>query len=191
MTELLRLALSCLRVGAFVFGGGPVLVPLLEDDIVSRYGWLSSGEFTDAVALGQMTPGPLLVTATFVGFRLGSEQGGPWLGLVFAIVATICIFLPSFFMVIAASHQLAKLKAHLGVQRFLAGVGAGVVGLVAWAAVEIGRGALDSWVQWAIGAGAMVALIRFKLDTGLVVVTCGALGVLAWVTGLMPLGVPV
>jgi len=96
MTPLLQLALSCLRVGAFVFGGGPVLIPLLEDDVVGRYGWLTSDEFTDAVALGQMTPGPLLVTATFVGYRLGIEQSGPALGLLYATVATICIFLPSF-----------------------------------------------------------------------------------------------
>ncbi len=185
---LLRLALSCLRVGAFVFGGGPVLVPLLEDDVVSRYGWLSSEEFTDAVALGQMTPGPLLVTATFVGYRLGSDQGGMWVGLFYALVATVCIFLPSFFMVIAVSHQLARLKAHAGVQRFLAGVSAGVVGLVAWAAIGIGRGALDSWIQGALCAGALIALLRYKLDTGLVVVSCGILGFLAWQAGLIPLG---
>jgi chromate transporter len=189
MMELLRLALSCLRVGAFVFGGGPVLVPLLEEDIVNRYAWLSSDEFTDAVALGQMTPGPLLVTATFVGYRLGSEQGGgAWAGLLYAAIATVCIFLPSFFMVIAASHQLAKLKAHAGVQRFLAGVKAGVVGLVAWAAIDIGRGSIDFWVQWVICAGALVALIRFKLDMGLVVLSCGTLGFLAWACGLIHLG---
>ena len=188
MTELLRLALSCLRVGAFTFGGGPVIVPLLEDDVVSRYGWLSSDEFTDAVALGQMTPGPLLVTATFIGYRLGFEQGGPWAGLLYATIATVCIFLPSFFMVIAASHQLAKLKTHGGVQRFLAGVSAGVVGLVAWAAVQIGRGSMESWAQWVICAGALVTLIRFKLDTGLVVVSCGVLGFLAWMGGLIQFG---
>lgn len=184
MMELLRLALSSLRVGAFVFGGGPVLVPLLEDDVVNRYGWLSSDEFTDAVALGQMTPGPLLVTATFVGYRLGSEQGGLWAGLLYATIATVCIFLPSFFMVIAASHQLAKLKSHSGVQRFLAGVSAGIVGLVAWAAIEIGRGSMDTWSQWVICVGALIALVRFKLDTGLVVLSSGVLGLLAWMAGL-------
>ena len=89
--SLLRLALSCLRVGAFVFGGGPVLIPLLEDDIVGRYGWLSEHEFTDAVALGQMTPGPLLVTATFVGWRLGTQHGGVWMGLLYAVIATISL----------------------------------------------------------------------------------------------------
>ena len=185
MTPLLQLALSCLRVGAFVFGGGPVLIPLLEDDVVGRYGWLTSDEFTDAVALGQMTPGPLLVTATFVGYRLGIEQSGPALGLLYATVATICIFLPSFFMVVAASHQLAKFKHRPGFRRFMAGVSAGVVGLVAWAAVDIGLGANQSWIQWVICAGALVALLRYKRDTGLVVVSCGALGFLAWLTGLL------
>ena len=186
--ELLRLALSCLRVGAFVFGGGPVLVPLLGDDVVSRYGWLSNDEFTDAVALGQMTPGPLLVTATFVGYRLGLEQSGLRMGLLYATIATVCIFLPSFFMVIAASHQLAKLRTHAGVQRFVAGVSAGVVGLVAWAAVDIARGSMESGAQWLICGGALIALIRFKLDTGLVVVSCGVLSLLARMGGLIQLG---
>ena len=164
-----------------------MLIPLLEDDIVGRYGWLTEHEFTDAVALGQMTPGPLLVTATFVGWRLGTEQGGPWVGLAYAVIATVCIFLPSFFMVIAVSRQLAKVKGNPKVQRFLAGVGAGVVGLVAWAAVDIGRGAIGSWVQVLLCGGAIVALVRFKRDTGLVVVTCGILGLLAWLGGMLPL----
>ncbi len=187
MTALWKLSLSCLRVGAFVFGGGPVLVPLLADDVVGRFGWLTAEEFTDAVALGQMTPGPLLVTATFVGYRLGVEQGGLLGGLLYASVATVCVFLPSFFMVIAVSRQLRKFKSHEGVRRFLAGIGAGIVGLVAWAAVEIGRSSVGSPVQWLICGVCLVALVRYKLDTGLVVVCSGILGLLAWATGLIQL----
>ncbi len=182
---LLRLALSCLKVGAFVFGGGPVIIPLLEDDIVSRYGWLSPDEFSDAVALGQMTPGPLLVTATFVGYKIGTEGGGFGLGLLYATVATACVFIPSFFMVVAASHQLAKLKSNRTFQAAIKGISAGVVGLVLAVAVKMGEEALQFWPQYVIGIGALVALMRFKLDTGIVVVSAGVLGLLASLAGLM------
>lgn len=186
--ELLKLALSCLRVGAFVFGGGPVLIPLLEDDVVHRYGWLTDEEFADAVALGQMTPGPLLVTATFVGYHLGNptDGGGSWgLGLLYATVATVCIFLPSFFMTIIASHQLSRIKSNPWVQRALKGIGAGVVGLVAAAAINIGWQNLDMWPQFVILGLAAVALIRFKVDTGIVVVSAGMLGLLGMWGGLI------
>jgi len=183
---LLRLALSCLKVGAFVFGGGPVIIPLLEDDIVTRYGWLTPDEFTDAVALGQMTPGPLLVTATFVGYKLGYIDGGSVaLGLLYATVATVCVFLPSFFMVVAASHQLGKLKSNATFQAAIKGISAGVVGLVLAVAVKMGAEALEFWPQYVIGIGALVALMRFKLDTGIVVVTAGVLGLLASLAGLI------
>ena len=95
--DLLRLCLVCLRVGTFVFGGGLVMVPLLGADVVDKYGWLTQQEFVDAVALGQMTPGPLLVTATFVGYKVG--------GILAALAATVCMFLPSFVMTILASKR--------------------------------------------------------------------------------------
>lgn len=186
MTELLHLAGACLRVGTFVFGGGPALIPLLRDDVVYRYGWLSGDQFTDAVALGQMTPGPLLVTATFVGWRVGAEVGGLGLSLLYATIATLCIFLPSFVMTLAASHQLGRLKKNAGVQRFLRGVEAGIVGLVAAAAVQMGRDSLVGWGEAALCAAALVVLLRCKVDAGLVVVGCGVLGLGLSLAGALP-----
>jgi chromate transporter len=183
--ELLQLALACLRVGTFVFGGGPALVPLLRDPVVFRYGWLTGEEFADAVALGQMTPGPLLVTATFVGWKVGTESGGAGMGLLYATVATVCIFLPSFFMTLAAAHQLGRLKGNPRVQRFLRGVEAGIVGLVAAAAVQMGQDALGGWVQAALCAAALAVLIRTKIEAGLVVVACGAVGLGLTLAGVM------
>lgn len=178
--SLLRLALSCLRVGTFVFGGGPVLIPLLEQDVVYRYGWLSPREFVDAVALGQMTPGPLLVSATFVGYKVN--------GLVGAVVATVCIFLPSFLMTIAASHQLARIKGNPLFRRFLTGIEAGVVGLVAAAAVSVGRSAIGDdfpglLPRLGIGLIALIVLMRWKVDNGLVVVSAGLLALAASLLG--------
>lgn len=177
---LVRLALSCLRVGTFVFGGGPVMIPLLEHDVVYRYGWLSPREFVDAVALGQMTPGPLLVSATFVGYKIN--------GLLGAVVATVCIFLPSFLMTIAASHQLARIKGHFLVRRGLMGVEAGVVGLVAAAAVSIGRSAVGTdfpglLPRLCLGVLALIVLTRWKVDNGLVVVSAGLLALAASLLG--------
>jgi chromate transporter len=188
--ELLRLALASLRVGTFVFGGGPALVPLLRDPVVFRYGWLSGDEFADAVALGQMTPGPLLVTATFVGWKVGTAGGGVGLGLLYATVATACIFLPSFFMTLAASHQLGRLKGNAGVQRFLKGVEAGIVGLVAAAAVQMGQDAIVGWPQAVLCAIALVVLIRVKIDAGLVVVASGIIGLALTFAGVMGNGSP-
>ena len=183
MSGLLQLALSCLRVGTFVFGGGPALVPLMRPDVVVRYGWLTSDQFADAVALGQVTPGPLLVTATFIGWRVGSQAGGPWTALLYATVATACIFLPSFFMTIGASHQLGRLKGNPRVQRFTKGVEAGVVGLIAAAAVQMARDALGSWPQGVLCAAALVVLVRTKVEAAWVIGACGVLALLASFAG--------
>lgn len=179
MTGLLQLVLSCLRVGTFVFGGGPALVPLMRADVVVRHGWLTSDQFADAVALGQVTPGPLLVTATFVGWKVGLQAGGTWTAFLYATVATVCIFLPSFFMTIAASHQLGRLRGNLYVQRFTKGVEAGIVGLIAAAAVQMAEDALGSWPQGVLCAVAMVVLIRTKVEAAWVIGACGALALLA------------
>jgi len=185
VTGLLQLALSCLRVGTFVFGGGPALVPLMRPDVVVRYGWLTSDQFADAVALGQVTPGPLLVTATFIGWRVGFQAGGTWTALLYATVATVCIFLPSFFMTIAASHQLGRLKGNPRVQQITRGVEAGVVGLVAAAAVEMARDALGSWLQGVMLAAALVVLVRTKVEAAWVIGACGLLALMARFAGLL------
>jgi len=136
----LRLALVCLKVGTFTFGGGMSMIPLMEQDVVGRYRWLSEREFWDAVALGQMTPGPLLVSATFIGYKIG----GPTVAgrLFSATVATLCIFLPSCLMTMIVAYKLNQLRENLYVQAFLRGVSAGVVGLLLSVGGQFGRKAL-------------------------------------------------
>ena len=168
-----RLVLVCLKVGALVFGGGLVMIPLLEPDVVGQYQWLTHEEFMDAVALGQVTPGPLLVTATFIGYKVS--------GLLGAVAATIAMFLPSFIMTVGCSRQLKRLEGSPRLQAALKGVGAGVVGLVAAAAfVLVGQGAIVDWRGAALGAAALVALIGFKVDASLVVLGGGTVGLLLW-----------
>ncbi|MBM3475767.1 MAG: chromate transporter [Armatimonadetes bacterium] len=184
MSSLLELALSCLRVGTFVFGGGPALVPLMRPDVVVRYGWLTSYQFNDAVALGQVTPGPLLVTATFIGWKVGFDAGGPWAAVLYATVATVCIFLPSFFMTIAASHQLGRLRGNPRVQQFTKGVEAGVVGLIAAAAVQMARDTIGSWPQGILCLAALTVLVRTKVEAAWVIGACGGLALLASFVGV-------
>src|SRR5689334_20224502 len=123
---LLTLAAICLRMGSVTFGGGLVMVPLMESEVVNNHHWLTHQEFADATALGQITPGPVLITATFVGYRVAGTLG--------ALVATISIFLPAFLMTIAAASSLRRFRDNAQVQAFLRGIAPAVVGLL-----EIGR----------------------------------------------------
>jgi len=111
---LLLLSTIFLRLGAITFGGGYVMIPLLEAEVVHNHQWLTHQEFADATTLGQVTPGPVLITATFVGYRVAGTLG--------ALVATISIFLPSFLMTIAAGSSLARFHTNPVVQSFLKGV---------------------------------------------------------------------
>lgn len=171
MLETLQLALICLRIGTFVFGGGLVMIPLLQTEIVDHHQWLTQQEFLDAVALGQMTPGPLLVTATFIGYKVS--------GLFGAIVATISIFLPSFVMTLAVSNSLKRLQGNRHVTAFLWGVKATVVGLILAAGVSL----VDVYVKDLRGgiialAALGLLLLWKKADPAVIVLVCGVLGLL-------------
>lgn len=170
--EVLRLCLVCLRVGALVFGGGLVMVPLLHADVVEKYHWLTEREFVDAVALGQMTPGPVLVTATFVGYKVG--------GVLAALAATVCMFLPSFLMTLLAANRLQRLQQNRYVKHFLWGVRAAVIGLIVAAAVQIAQTSCMAVGPAVLGVMALTALTWKRLDPGLVVLAGGAVGLVLW-----------
>ncbi|NSW57264.1 MAG: chromate transporter [Armatimonadetes bacterium] len=172
MNEVFQLCLVCLRVGALVFGGGLVMIPLMQADVVDRYHWLTQQEFVDAVALGQMTPGPVLVTASFVGYKVG--------GVVAAALATICIFLPSFVMTVLASNRLSRLQGNKRVMAFVKGVRPGVVGLIVAAAVPIARNSCGTLPQALLAVLALGALLWKRVDAGIVVVACGLIGLAVW-----------
>jgi len=180
MGELLRLVGVCLKVGALVFGGGLVMIPLLQPDVVDRHQWVTQHEFLDAVAMGQVTPGPLLVTATFLGYKvclpygIAAAIGG-------GLLATLAMFLPSFAMTLSASRQLGRLRDSPRLQAALKGVQSGVVGLIGAAAVILVRqGGIADWQGVAVGALALCALVRYQVQGSLVVLGGGALGLLLW-----------
>lgn len=167
---LLTIASIFLRIGAVTFGGGYVMVPLIEAEVVEARGWLTHREFVEAFALGQITPGPVLVTATFIGYRVAGTLG--------ALVATVSIFLPSLVLTIVAGSSLRRFRANRQVQAFLRGVTPAVVGLLVAAAWGAGRAGIHTWVGLAIAAGAAAVLVRFRPNPFLVMVGAALLRLL-------------
>lgn len=165
-----------LRAGALTFGGGFVMIPLLEAELVRAHPWMSRMEFADAMALGQVTPGPVVITSTFVGYRVA--------GLTGAILATASVFLPAFLIALALEASIDRFRANEGVQAFLHGIQPAVVGLMfAAAAVLFKNGAL-SWVGGFIAALSFALLWRWQLNAMWVLLIACVLGLLARLLGV-------
>lgn len=162
---LLTLSTIFLRIGSITFGGGFVMIPLIEAEVVDSHHWLTHQEFVDATALGQVTPGPVLITATFIGYRVAGTLG--------ALVATISIFLPSFLMTVVAGSSLARFHTNKIVQSFLKGVTPAVVGLLVAAGISIGRAGIHSWVGMLIAVIAGVVLVRYRPNAIWVILGAG------------------
>ena len=162
--RLLDLAALMLKVDIFAFGGGFASVPLMLHEVVEVRGWLDSKTFMDGIALGQVTPGPIVITATFVGYQIA--------GLLGAVVGTVGIFAPSFLMVLVTVPHFDRLQHSLLFRRALRGVLASFVGLLV--AVAINFGVAVSWtIPGVILAAGALAALRLKVDI-LWVVLAGA-----------------
>ncbi|ACY49344.1 chromate efflux transporter [Rhodothermus marinus] len=151
-----KLFLFFLKVGAVLYGSGYVLVAFLEGGLVQDYGWLTQAQLLDAVAIGQFTPGPVLTTATFIGYVIAGWPG--------AVAATAGIFLPSFLFVGVLNPLIPKLRASRWLSAFLDAVNVSAVALMAVVIVELGRATLLSWPAWAIALTAAVATLRFRVN---------------------------
>lgn len=170
---LWTLGLFFLKVGAVLYGSGYVLVAFLEGDVVARYGWLTRPELLDAVAIGQFTPGPVLSTATFVGYLAAGPAG--------ALVATAAIFLPSFVFVSILGPLVPRLRESAWTGAFLDAVNASAVGLIAAVTVSLGMAALVDWRAWAIALAAAVAGLIGKVGSAWLVLGGAVIG---WLLGL-------
>ena len=169
------LAWVSLRTGLLLFGGGLVLVPLLAPEVVDR-AWLTERQFLDGVALGQATPGPIVMTATFVGFAVRG-----WLG---AVVATTAIFLPAFVAVLAGSGPfLRRFRERPAVTGFVEGVTAAALGAIVAAVVELARTGLAGWVRVAIFVLALAGML-WRVPVALAVLGGALLGLAAGLVGL-------
>lgn len=159
-----------LKVGATLFGSGYVLVAFLRTDLVHRLGWLTETQLLDAVAVGQVTPGPVFTTATFIGYMLGSWRG--------ALVATTAIFLPAFLLVGASAFFLPRVRKSPALSAFMNGVNAAAVALMATALWDLGRATLASAGTLALGILAAWLLIRRRINATWVLLGGGLAGFL-------------
>lgn len=172
----LCLFISFLQVGMFSIGGGYAAMPLIQSQVVEKYGWLTMGQFTDLITIAEMTPGPIAVnSATFVGIRIGGPFG--------AIVATLGVILPSVFIVSLLSYvynryrKLSALQSVLGCLRptvvaLIAGAGLMILGLVASYSKAKGLSSVN-WFGLVLFAAAFIVLRKFKTNPILVMLCCG------------------
>lgn len=167
--RLIRLALFFLKVGALLFGSGMVLFAFIQRDIVVNYGWLTQQQLLDAIAVGQMTPGPVLSSATFIGYLVAGWPG--------AGVSTLAVFAPSFVIVALMGPWIPRLRQWPAAQAFLRGVNAAVVALILAVSLALFRAAIvDMWTAAILIAG-LAALLRFRLDTFWLVLAGAAAGI--------------
>jgi len=166
--SLWKLGLFFLKVGAVLYGSGYVLVAFLRGDLVARYGWLTEAQLLDAIAIGQFTPGPVLSTATFIGYVI---QGVPG-----AAVATLGIFLPSFLFVLILNPFVPKLRDWAWSAAFLDAVNVAAVALMLAVTFQLGVSTLTSWPAWAIAVLAAISAWRWRLNPAWLVVGGAALG---------------
>jgi chromate transporter len=169
---LTKLLLFFLKAGTLTFGSGLVIVPFLQQGVVQQYGWLGQRDFLVAVAIGMISPGPVVITATFVGYLVAGFWG--------ALVATIGIFLPSFILVLVAAPLLDRHRANQHVQGFVKGAYAAAIGTILGACVLLGRIAIGDWLTVLIGLMSLVALFRWKVSNPLLMAATAAVGVIAF-----------
>jgi chromate transporter len=173
--SVLTLFVTFLKIGAVLYGSGYVLLAFLQNDLVDRLGWLTQQQLLDAVAVGQLTPGPFFTTATFIGYLVGGPLG--------AVVATVGIFLPGFVFVALTNPIIPRLRAVPWTGRLLDGVNVAAMGLMAAVTVELGRSALVDWLTVVVAAVAAVVLIRFKPNSAWLVVAGALIGIAAGLLG--------
>ena len=165
------LALLFLRFGATLYGSGYLLIAFIQNDLVGRLGWLSNQQLLDAIALGQMTPGPILTTSTAVGYIVAGVPG--------AIVSTAAIFLPSFFFVMWVGRWMDRLRASPVARSILDGILPAVLGVIFVVAWRLGQDALVDPFSVIVALVAGVALVRWRLDSVIVILIAAAFGY-AW-----------
>ena len=168
---LLKLSWVFLKIGTFTFGGGIVIIPMIENEVVNNYSWLTKAEFIDAVTLGQITPGPIIISATFIGYKV--------CGIVGATIATASVILPSFIMICLATEAIKKFRENKILANFLRGARVAVIGMVFDAGVSIGRSSLVDLKTVLIAAASIICLFKYKINPIWVLLGAGMVG-LVW-----------
>ena len=171
-SSLGKLLLFFLKAGSLTFGSGLVIVPFLEQGLVQQFGWLDQRQFLIAVAIGMISPGPVVITATFVGYLVAGFWG--------SVVSTIGIFLPSFLFVLIAAPLLARHRANPNVQGFIKGAYAAAIGTILGACILLGRIAIGDWLTALIGAASLAVLFGWKVSNPLLIAATAIIGLIAY-----------
>ena len=146
-----------LKIGSVLYGSGYVLLAFLRSDFVVRFGWLTDPQLVDAISIGQITPGPVFTTATFIGYLLGGVPGG--------LLATLGIFLPSFIFVAISNPFIPRMRNSASLGSFLDGVNAASLGLMAAVTFQLGQSALVDPLTISIALISLVLLLRYKINS--------------------------
>jgi len=171
---LLSVAWVAFKVGALSYGGGFVIIPLMQADAVSHYHWMTGTQFLNAVALGQVTPGPVVQTVAVVGYAAAGLAGG--------LLASVVAFTPSFSFVLLGASRFDRLRADRRARAFLDGAGPAAIGAILGSAVSLTRALTEPW-QYAVLAAALILLLAFRRGTVLTLLGAGVIGVIIAVAG--------
>ncbi len=169
------LAWVAFKVGALSYGGGFVIIPLMQHDAVTTYHWMTGAQFLNAVALGQITPGPVVQTVAVVGYAAGGVGGG--------LLAALIAFAPSFAFVLVGGRRFEQIRANVAVESFLTGAGPAVIGAIAGSAIPLGL-AFDHLWQIPVLAGAVIWLFVARRGVVSVLLIAGAIGVVVALSGV-------
>ena len=161
-----------LKAGSLTFGSGLVIVPFLEKGLVQETGWLNPREFLVAVAVGMLSPGPVVITATFVGYLVAGFWG--------SLISTIGIFLPSFILILAVAPILIRHRNNPNVQGFVRGAYAAAIGTIVGASFLLGKIAIGDWLTVLIGIGSLALLFRFKISNPALIGATALVGLVAF-----------
>jgi chromate transporter len=165
---LAKLFVTFAGMSVILFGGGYVFIPMIQEAVVDGQHWVTQTEFIDAIALGQVTPGPILISAAFIGYKVAGVAG--------AAVSTIGIFAPPAIIMLIATSMLDRIKNSNAIQACLRGVRPAVIGMIFAAAVVIGSSAQNHWLSLLIFSTALVALLRFRIEVVWIIPVSGLMG---------------
>ncbi|MGB7596345.1 MAG: chromate efflux transporter [Gallionella sp.] len=169
---LLKLFTTFAGMSLLMFGGGYVFIPLIQHAVVQSTGWLTRQEFVDAIAMSQVTPGPIVLSTVFIGYKVAGLPG--------AMAATLGIFLPPGILMLIGAHLLNRIKQSMLIKAVLRGIRPAVIGMIVSAVIAVGMTAQQNWVSLLIFAAVLLAQLKFKVDVVWVIPAAGLAGLLMY-----------
>jgi chromate transporter len=167
---VLKIFLVFLKLGACIFGGGYAAIPLMKSEIVDRLGWMNNEAFLNSIAVGQVTPGPVAISSTFIGYGIDGLRG--------ALAGTAGMFLPSFLITLLLTAFYHRYSRKLDLKSFSAPVIPAVTGLLMVVLLQLGASSFSSVSAWLIGGAACLLTLWGKVDYSLIIIFSGCAGLM-------------